>query len=318
MIFEQVLRFRLQNYENIKSKIVLFASSLPKDSFMIIFKTKKELQEYLQVQRDQNKKIGFVPTMGALHNGHISLITNAKKDGMLTVCSIFVNPAQFNDKADFDKYPSTLGADIALLDISGCKVLYLPSVHEIYPNGVENATAYHFGRLEAVLEGAKRPGHFNGVGKVVGILLETVMPDSLYMGTKDYQQCLIVKDLCRQMNLSERIKFVSCPTSREADGLAMSSRNRRLTEPQRARAGIIYQCLVSIQSKYNSGDDFAVVQKECFDLLRAKGFEPDYIALSDVDTLEELPQYESDRKMIALIAAKIGDIRLIDNMMVNE
>jgi pantoate--beta-alanine ligase len=285
---------------------------------MIIFKTKNELQEYLHVQRSQNKKIGFVPTMGALHDGHISLIINAKKDEMLTVCSIFVNPAQFNDKDDFDKYPSTLGADIALLDMAGCAILYLPSVNEIYPNGVENAISYGFGKLETVLEGAKRLGHFNGVGKVVGILLETIMPDALYMGNKDYQQCLIVKDLCRQMNLSERIRFVFCPTSREADGLAMSSRNRRLTEPQRAIAGIIYQCLISIQSKYSSGGNFAIVQKECLDLLRAKGFEVDYISLSDANTLEELAQYDPNKKMIALIAAKIGNVRLIDNMMVNE
>ncbi len=285
---------------------------------MIIFKTKNELQEYLHVQRSQNKKIGFIPTMGALHDGHISLIINAKKDKMLTICSIFVNPAQFNDKDDFDKYPSTLGADIALLDMADCAILYLPSVAEIYPDGVDKAVSYNFGKLETVLEGAKRPGHFNGVGKVVGILLETIMPDALYMGNKDYQQCLIVKDLCRQMNLSDHIKFVFCPTSREADGLAMSSRNRRLTEPQRAIAGIIYQCLISIQSKYSSGGNFAIVQKECIDLLRAKGFEVDYISLSDANTLEELTQYDPNKKMIALIAAKIGNVRLIDNMMVNE
>jgi len=284
---------------------------------MIVFKTRADLQQHLEDQQTQGHRIGFIPTMGALHQGHISLINRALEEGMMPVCSIFVNPAQFNDKQDFEHYPSTIAEDIALLDQAGCAVLFLPSVQEIYPHGAEQAKAYDFGFLETVFEGAKRPGHFNGVGKVMAILLDIVKPDALYMGSKDYQQCLVVQELCRQMGIDGRTRFVTCPTTREPDGLAMSSRNRRLTEAQRARAGLIYQCLVSIQSKSLGDMPFATVQKECLDLLTEKGFVPEYVALADANTLEQLNAYEPGRKMIALIAAKTGDIRLIDNMPVN-
>lgn len=284
---------------------------------MIVFKTVSELQNYLSEQRKSGASIGFIPTMGALHKGHISLVSKANEDGMLSVCSIFVNPAQFNDKKDFEQYPSTIADDILLLEEAGCAVLFLPSVKEIYPNGADNAKSYHFGALESVLEGAQRPGHFNGVGKVVGILLEIVAPQALYMGSKDYQQCLVVKDLCRQMGLAAQIKFIACPTQREPDGLAMSSRNRRLSESQRSIAGVIYQCLVSIQSKMESGDSFTIVQKECLDLLKAKGFETEYVSIADANTLQSLNEYDKSVKMVALIATRIGNVRLIDNMVLN-
>lgn len=284
---------------------------------MIVFKTITDLQKHLFKQKEASASIGFIPTMGALHKGHISLISNAKQDKKLSVCSIFVNPAQFNDKQDFDKYPSTVAEDIVLLEKAGCDVLFLPSVKEIYPNGAENAKAYEFGALETVFEGAQRPGHFNGVGKVVGLLLEIVQPDTLYMGSKDYQQCLVVKDLCRQMGLANKIKFVACPTEREPDGLAMSSRNRRLSESQRTLAGLIYQCLVSIQSKYESGDSFPIVQKECLDLLKSKGFDTEYVSLANAETLVPIDEYDTNTKTIALIATKLGAVRLIDNMTIN-
>jgi pantoate--beta-alanine ligase len=283
---------------------------------MIIFKTIPELRQFLQKERETGQSIGFIPTMGALHKGHISLINKSKEDGCFSVCSIFVNPAQFNDPGDFDKYPSTLAQDIQLLEEAGCEVLFLPAASEIYPNGMDAANVYHFGSLESVFEGAMRPGHFAGVGKVVAILLNIVVPDALFMGAKDYQQCLVVKDLCRQLGMSG-IRFVSCPTRREPDGLAMSSRNLRLNESQRARAGIIYQCLVSLQEKFLSGADFGIAQKECLDLLQAKGFSTEYVSIANADTLEPLTQFDSQRKTIALIAAKIGDIRLIDNMLLN-
>jgi pantoate--beta-alanine ligase len=284
---------------------------------MIVFKRIADLQEYLAGQRKNGLTVGFIPTMGALHKGHISLVQQAKAEGNITVCSIFVNPAQFNDKQDFDAYPSTIADDIALLEQAGCALLFLPSVLEIYPNGPEQAPAYHFGALETVFEGAMRPGHFNGVGKVMAILLDIVQADALYMGSKDYQQCLVVKDLCRQMGLAGQIRFVACPTCREPDGLAMSSRNRRLNDSQRTLAGIIYQCLVSIQSKFENGSDFAIVQKECLDLMSAKGFETEYVSLADADTLAPIAQYDGNRKMVALIATRIGTVRLIDNMIVN-
>jgi pantoate--beta-alanine ligase len=285
---------------------------------MILFKTAADLQAYLDEQRKAGRKIAFAPTMGALHDGHISLITRANEADQLSVCSIFVNPAQFNEKQDFEQYPSSIGADMELLTEAGCDVLFLPTVAEIYPQGADNAASFDFGFLESVFEGASRPGHFSGVGKVMSILLDLVAPDLLYMGSKDYQQCLIVRDLIRQKGLTGKIKFVFCPTRREPDGLAMSSRNRRLTEPQRVLAALLYQCLVSIQAKCRDGAHFPTVQKECEDLLRAKGFETDYVSIAEADTLQELQDYDPGKTMIALIAARIGNIRLIDNMLLQD
>jgi pantoate--beta-alanine ligase len=233
----------------------------------------------------------------------------------MTVASIFVNPTQFNDKADFQKYPTSVDADIAMLTATGCDVLFLPPVDEVYPQGTDSMPVYEFGYLDTVLEGARRPGHFKGVGQVVARLLDIVKPDKLYMGQKDYQQCMVVRNLLQQ--IGSHAEMIINPTVREADGLAMSSRNRRLTEPQRALAGIIYQCLVSIQAKGQQGGDFKIVQKECEDLLVDKGFKPEYIALADANTLELLDNYDNNRKTVALIAAWLGDIRLIDNMPVN-
>jgi pantoate--beta-alanine ligase len=281
---------------------------------MVIFKKIADIQAYIAHERQNGTQIGFVPTMGALHAGHISLIQKAKNEGCLTVTSIFVNPTQFNDKEDFDKYPVSTAEDIAMLIDGGCDILLLPDVAEMYPNGSNAMQTYDFGYQETILEGAQRPGHFKGVGQIVARLLDIVQPDQLYMGQKDYQQCMVITNLLHQLN--SKIEMNICPTIREADGLAMSSRNRRLTEPQRAIAGLIYQCLVSVSVKQADGK-FAIIQKECTDLLKAKGFEPEYVALADATTLELLNEYDSNRKMVVLIAAKIGGIRLIDNMVLN-
>lgn len=281
---------------------------------MVIFKKIGDLQAYLNDQRTSGKTIGFVPTMGALHKGHTSLISEAHKAGTFVVCSIFINPTQFNDKADFDKYPVTIEEDVELLIKSGCDLLFLPSVDEMYPNGTSEASGYDLGYLDTILEAAHRPGHFKGVVQIVAKLLDAVQPDQLYMGQKDYQQCMVIK---KMLEIDQRpIEMLICPTQREDDGLAMSSRNRRLSEPQRALAGLIYQCLVSIQAKKDSGN-FEVVQKECIDLLRHKGFEVDYVSIADANDLTVLDNYSGDKKMVALIAARIGNTRLIDNMLLD-
>lgn len=280
---------------------------------MIIFKHSADVQAYLQ---NTSKKVAFIPTMGALHAGHTSLIKLAIERGEFTVCSIFVNPTQFNDPRDFEKYPKSADGDIALLIEAGCDVLFLPEVAEIYPEGTDKIKAYDFDYLETVLEGAQRPGHFRGVGQVVGRLLEIVSPNYLYLGQKDYQQCMIIADLVRQMGKSGDLEIVTCPTVREPDGLAMSSRNRRLTDSQRALAGVIYQCLVSIQSKHEHGS-FSIVQKECMELLKDKGFEPEYVELADANSLKLMSDYTNETRQVALIAAKLGGVRLIDNMLVN-
>lgn len=283
---------------------------------MIIFKKTRDIEAFLNEKREANTIISFVPTMGALHNGHASLITLAKQKPSLCVCSIFVNPTQFNDPADFEKYPITIANDIEMLEDAGCDVLFLPSKEEVYPEGAAQMKSHEFGYLETVLEGAHRPGHFKGVGQVVGRLLDIVEPHRLYVGQKDFQQCMVIKKLLELTGRMDKTELIIAPTIREADGLAMSSRNRRLTEPQRALAGLLYQCLISIQTKQPSGN-FSIVQKECMDLLKAKGFDPEYVSLADANTLELLQEYDGERKMVALIAAKIGDVRLIDNLVLN-
>jgi pantoate--beta-alanine ligase len=280
---------------------------------MVIFKKIQDIKKYIYDAKVSGSKPGFVPTMGALHEGHLSLIGKARADGMLVICSIFLNPTQFNDKKDYDRYPVSTSADIELLLGAGCDVLFLPSVDEIYPGGEAETRTYDFGFLDTILEGAQRPGHFKGVGQVVGRLLEIVEPQKLYLGQKDYQQCMVITKLIGMMGIQD-LQVVVCPTTREADGLAMSSRNRRLTEPQRIVAAVIYQCLVSIESKQSSAN-FGVVRKECEDLLAAKGFATEYVALADARSLAPLDNYSKDTPMVALIAAKIGEIRLIDNIL---
>lgn len=278
---------------------------------MKIVKSKADLEVILQSSRSGQSSIGFVPTMGALHEGHISLIDKARQAGDFTVCSIFVNPTQFNDPKDFEHYPVTIEQDIAMLTDAGCDVLFLPSVAEMYPEGTTQLESYDLGYVETVLDGAARPGHFQGVAQVMSRLLDAVRPENLYMGQKDYQQCLVVKRLLELRGDQTHIHFV--PTKREQDGLAMSSRNRRLGESQRALASLLYQCLVSIEAQ-NGVLSFGVVKKECLDLLEHKGFTADYVSLADADTLEILEEYDASRNMIALIAAFIGPVRLIDNL----
>ncbi|KAA5536694.1 pantoate--beta-alanine ligase [Taibaiella lutea] len=281
---------------------------------MLIFKSIGQIQSYLKSAGLEGTKIGFVPTMGALHEGHISLIKAAQKENKITVCSIFVNPTQFNNPSDLEKYPRTTEKDIELLHDNCCDVLFLPDVEEMYPDGQILEKQYDLGFVETILEGASRPGHFQGVAQVVEKLLDIIKPDNLYMGQKDYQQIAIVRRLLKLMNTNIQLKTIA--TTREPDGLAMSSRNKRLTEPQRNIAGLIYQCLVSIQTKEGL-QHFSIVKKECEDILAKKGFKPDYVALADAETLEPLEDYVKDRNTVALIAAFIGDVRLIDNLLLN-
>lgn len=282
---------------------------------MKIFKKSQDLQTFLSEESKKGRTIGFVPTMGALHAGHRSLIEKAKENNALVVCSIFVNPTQFNNKNDFEKYPVAEEADTLMLINAGCEVLFMPSVDEMYPEGFDKTASYNFGYLDTILEGAYRPGHFKGVGQIVARLLDMVHPNYLYLGQKDFQQCMVIKKLLEILHKKNDIEIIICPTIREADGLAMSSRNTRLTEPQRTLASAIYQCLISIQAKKET-DNFELVQKQCVDLLTEKGFEPEYVALAQADDLKLLDNYVADQPMVALIAAKIGDVRLIDNMMI--
>lgn len=280
---------------------------------MVIFKKIADITAYLSNHRQQGHSIGFIPTMGALHKGHVSLLEHARSNGDLTVVSIFVNPTQFNDKKDFDAYPISIEEDIQMLEQAGCNVAFIPHADEIYPLNSTQPPVYELGYIDTVLEGANRPGHFKGVGQVVARLLHIVMPHRLYLGQKDYQQVMVIKQVAAQIPELQHIDVVICPTIREEDGLAMSSRNRRLTDPQRALSNLLYQCLVSVQAKAGV-DTFAKVQKECMDIMTEKGLQPEYVSLADARTLQLLPDYDNSRPMIALIAARVGNVRLIDNI----
>jgi pantoate--beta-alanine ligase len=284
---------------------------------MIIFKRAADLTGYLEKQRAAGQSIGFVPTLGALHQGHISLITISKKTTSLTVCSIFVNPTQFNDPKDFQKYPVTIEKDIALLEKAGTDVLFLPEVGELYPGGTVGLERYDLGPLETTLEGEFRPGHFQGVCQVMQRLLNIVRPHDLFMGSKDYQQCMVVQRLLQIMALPTTLH--RCPILREPDGLAMSSRNVRLDPDQRTRATAIYQALQAIHDAWAAairrGGQVPPIKPliaKATVILEAAGFRIDYIAIADADTLASPPAHADHA--VALIAAFMGEVRLIDNM----
>lgn len=283
---------------------------------MILFKKTAELHKWLESQRKVGIKIGFVPTMGALHPGHLSLIDSSRKENAITVASIFVNPTQFNEPKDFEKYPVTIEKDIDLLEEAGCDVLFHPSLSEIYPDGTKAAIHYDLGFLETVLEGKFRPGHFQGVCMVVHRLLEIVQPDNLYLGQKDYQQCMVITRLIELIKQKEKITVKVCPTLRENDGLAMSSRNMRLNETERKKAVTIYKCLSSIKKNLKTGSLLSLKENARL-MLEEKGFRADYVEIANAITLESADKWDGKKKLVALIAAFLGEIRLIDNMPLN-
>lgn len=283
---------------------------------MILFKRAAELRDYLEKQRKKGKKTGFAPTMGALHDGHISLLEASKKENDFTVVSIFVNPTQFNDPADYAKYPVTLEKDISLLEAAGCDILFLPSVNEMYPSGQMLKKKYELGYLETLLEGSFRPGHFQGVCQIVHRLLEIVLPDNLYMGQKDYQQCLVVKKLLELTGLGQTVTLHISPTLREKSGLAMSSRNMRLSEMERNAAVAIYQALNQIRKNLQSGS-LKTLQQEAAEQLTQKGFRVDYVEIADAGTLYPADNWDGRQKLVALAAAFLGEVRLIDNLLLN-
>ena len=283
---------------------------------MIIFKKPDALYKFLETNRYKKKKIGFVPTMGALHAGHISLVEAAKKGNDVVVCSIFVNPTQFNDPEDFKKYPITLEKDILLFESTGCDILFIPTVTDIYPGGTGNLNYYDLGFLETVLEGKFRPGHFQGVCQVVHRLLEIVLPDNLYLGQKDYQQCMVIQRLIGLTGLDSKIKVNICPTLREPDGLAMSSRNTRLMADDRKKATTISAALRYIKQNLRKGK-LSAVKESAQQMLLENGFKIDYIEIADATTLELIESWDGKQKIVALAAAFLGNVRLIDNMVLN-
>lgn len=281
---------------------------------MIIFKHSSDLRSYLRTIRFSLQRIGFVPTMGALHEGHLSLIKQSKANAELTVCSIFINRAQFNSADDFDKYPVTIESDIRLLESSGCDILFMPDEKEIYPDAISKEKKFDLGYLETVLEGKYRPGHFQGVCLIVEKLLYIVEPNVLFLGQKDFQQCLVIKRLIQIMGKDIEVHMV--PTKRESDGLAMSSRNLRLNPAERALAPELNKALTSVKKNILKVE-YSGLRRQTIASLENQGFKVDYLDLADKNTLQLVCDPQNKSALVVLVAAFLNEIRLIDNLLIN-
>jgi len=281
---------------------------------MDILTQKVELKGLLDELRAKGKTIGFVPTMGALHAGHISLIEIAQQQCDVVVCSIFVNPTQFNDKKDLERYPRTIEKDTELLEKANCTVLFYPDVKEMYPE--EDKRTFDFGFLDKTLDGAFRPGHFNGVGQIVSKLFDAVEPDKAFFGEKDFQQVLVIKEMVRQLNY--KVEIISCPILREKDGLAMSSRNTLLNEAERTAASLIPKIMQEAKIDFESGASMDVIKNNVKNKIEAEPlFKLDYFEIRNTRDLNEFDSF-IDKEAVMLIAVFCGRIRLIDNLVVKN
>lgn len=279
---------------------------------MYLFQQAASLSLTLQTARQNQLSIGFVPTMGALHEGHLDLIRHAKKQYDRVISSIFVNPAQFNDPADLAKYPRTLEKDLEALALTGADYVYFPEVSDVYPPNSQPET-YPFGALETVLEGAHRPGHFEGVGMVVARLLRITVPNGLLLGEKDYQQCMVLQSLLKQMQWEQKVALHICPTRRENNGLAMSSRNQRLTEAGKKQAALLYEIIKSCQERYlqfspDQLSDWAIHSLEAQGNIRVE-----YFSFADAQHLQPVQHWNESPAVRVLAAVWVEDVRLIDN-----
>ncbi len=282
---------------------------------MEVFKEIVPLRAFLNHVKETGSTLGFVPTMGALHEGHLKLIREAKAQNSKVICSIFVNPTQFNNPQDLLKYPRNIEQDLNLLQGAECDIVFIPEAQEMYPN--ESPLSFDFKGLDAILEGKFRPGHFSGVGLVVSKLLNIVQPDYIYLGQKDFQQVQIIAKLVRDLNFNSKI--VTVPTMREKDGLAMSSRNQRLNAEERMTALIFFQSLQAVKSLLLSGatfsDAFEMVEKKFQTIPNVK---LEYLELADVENLKSLKSVDRQTKAVLLIAGYVGEVRLIDNLLIHE
>ncbi len=283
---------------------------------MRLFETIADLREWLLEQRRSGHSIGFVPTMGALHLGHLSLVRAAEAAGDVSVVSIFVNPTQFNDPEDLRRYPRTPERDATLLQEAGCRALFRPDVEEIYPPGQDLTVRLDFGPLTEVMEGQYRPGHFQGMVTVVKRLLDIVQPQRLYMGQKDFQQLTIVRAMLQRLAIP--VELVACPTVREPDGLAMSSRNERLTPEMRAAAPALFRALAAAREGCLAGMAIAQIRPIAMSILKDAGLRPEYFELVDGCTLLPVEDPSTCPFLVACAAAWAGDVRLIDNLIVKE
>ncbi len=274
------------------------------------FNTRKAISGHLEDERKKGHTIGFVPTMGALHEGHLQLIRTAREECETLVSSIFVNPEQFDDPNDLAQYPRTLEEDLGILQKEGCDVVYTPPEEEVYLDKEKPSVALE--GLDKVLEGAQRPGHFTGVMMVVERLFRTIQPDKAYFGKKDYQQLKIIEKLVEQLALP--IRIIPCPIVREKDGLAMSSRNRRLSPDQRDSARSLYQTLRLIRERASEYPPSSLKEMGLEKLRNTSEVKPEYFEIADKESLEPRSDENGTDDAIALVAARVGDVRLIDNI----
>lgn len=281
---------------------------------MQVFHTVNGLREILRKHRNRGQKIGFVPTMGNLHDGHLALIKQAKQTNDIVVCSIFVNALQFGLNEDWDKYPRTYDSDCEKLDQEGCDYLFYPEDGEMYPNGLDTQSRVICPTMTDVLCGASRPGHFEGVTTVVSKLFNIVQPDEAIFGIKDYQQLAVIKRMTEDLCLP--VKIISAPIHREADGLAMSSRNSYINEDERPKVKVLKQVLELIAEKIKAGNlEFTQLEMEAKKRIESEGFKADYVTISNSKTLE--PAAVDDREITILGAMYTASARLIDNISIN-
>jgi len=282
---------------------------------MKVLTTIDSIKQSLSKDMMHNNIIGFVPTMGALHEGHIALIKSAKKDCDIVVCSVFINPTQFNNSNDLGNYPITIKKDIKVLKENFCDILFLPEISEMYPNGLIT-NQYPLNGIDQLLEGRKRPGHFDGVCTIVDRLFSIIKPNIAYFGEKDFQQAAIIKQLVNHLSLIIRIKTIN--TIREKDGLAKSSRNILLNEEQRKKASYIYTSLKKIKNLFGKLDCRQIKEIIKDDIKKVNGMHLDYLEIVDRHSFRPLKDQNNKENAIALIAVFLGDVRLIDNLSLND
>jgi pantoate--beta-alanine ligase len=279
---------------------------------MILFNKRTDLSDFISNQRNSRKKIGFVPTMGALHDGHLALILKAKAETDVVVVSIFVNPTQFNNADDLKNYPRTFESDEKKLIGAQTDVLFFPSVEEMYPSGEEVNKVYDFGTLENVMEGKHRPGHFKGVAQIVSKLFGIVNPDRAYFGEKDFQQLAVIRELVKKMN--SPVNIIGCPTVRESDGLAMSSRNALLTEEERKKVPAISRALFYVSNNWKQFSLKEIQEKAIHEIESATGGIVEYLEVANEENLQPVHQTDFSKPLRVFTAVKLGKVRLIDNV----
>ncbi len=277
---------------------------------MKIVSSIKDLKNFLALEREKGKKVGLVPTMGALHAGHISLVKRCVAENDICVVSDFVNPTQFNDKHDLETYPRTLDADCALLEPVGCDYVFAPSVAEMYPE--PDTRVFNLGPVAEVMEGPRRPGHFNGVAQVVSKLFYIVEPDNAYFGEKDFQQIAVIREMVRQLNLP--VHIVDCPIQREADGLALSSRNTRLIPEQRQKAPVIARTLKESTTFVPAKSVQEVIDYVVNTINQVPEMEVEYFEIVDGNTMQPIQNWSDTTYPVGCITVYCGEVRLIDNI----